>query len=241
MTRFILTLFLALIVISGYSQSASDLILEGNKAYRKGDYKKAESLYRKSVEKNSEYDFQGRYNLANSLFMLKDYEGARNMYASLLQKNTDKITQNKLYHNIGNTYLMEKKYQESIAAYKNALKNNPNDEDARYNLSYALKKMQQQNQNNKNNKDQNKDQNKNEDRDNQQPEQNKDEQQDNQQAGNDNRQQDEQQQQQQDQQAIPKEDAERLLNAIANDEREVQEKVKREKAAKARVRTLKNW
>jgi len=210
-------IFLVFVVLAGYSQSASELIFKGNKFYREGDYKNAEASYRKSVEKNSQYDFQGRYNLANSLFMLKDYEGARNIYASLLQKNTDKAAQNKLYHNIGNTYLMEKKYQESIAAYKNALKNNPNDEDARYNLSYALKKLQQQQQN-QNNKDQNKDQNKdkNQNKDNNK-DQNKDDQNKDQQNKPD--------QQQNQKNELNQQQAEQMLKALQNKEKQTQREI----------------
>jgi alpha-galactosidase/6-phospho-beta-glucosidase family protein len=122
--------------------------------------------------------------------------------------------------------------QESIEAYKNSLRLKPDNLEAKYNLAYAqdlLRKQQQeqqQQQQNKDNKDQNKDQ------ENKEQEQKQDDQQ---------KQNDDKQQKPQDQQSISKEDAERLLNALANDEKNVQEKVKLAKAAKTKVKTLKNW
>jgi alpha-galactosidase/6-phospho-beta-glucosidase family protein len=130
---------------------------------------------------------------------------------------------------------MANKVQESIEAYKNSLKTDPGNMEAKYNLAYAQdllkqqQEQQQQQQQNQDNKDKNKDQNKDQENKDEQEQQKQD------QEKND------QQQQEQQQQKISKEDAERLLNAIANDEKEVQEKVKLEKAAKARVKTMKNW
>jgi hypothetical protein len=136
---------------------------------------------------------------------------------------------------------MANKLQESIEAYKNSLKLKPENMEAKYNLAYAqdlLKKQQdqqkQQQQQNKDNKDQNKDKEKKKD------ENKKQDQKQNNQDKQDNKQEQKQQDQQQ-QQSISKEDAERLLNAIANDEKNIQEKVKLTKAAKDRVKTLKNW
>jgi hypothetical protein len=128
------------------------------------------------------------------------------------------------------------KIQESIQAYKNSLKLNSGSKEAKYNLAYAqdLLKLQQQQQ-------QQKDQQDKENKDNKKDDQNKDQNknQDNKQDQNQMNQ--KQQQQQQQQQGISKEDAQRLLNAIANDEKNVQEKVKLAKAAQEKVRSLRNW
>jgi hypothetical protein len=130
---------------------------------------------------------------------------------------------------------MANKVQESIDAYKGSLKLYPKSPEAKYNLAYAQdllrqqEQQKQQQQQNQNKQDQNKDQQDKKD-------QNKEDQ--NKQDQN----KDQQQQQQQPQpQEISKEDAERVLNALANDEKNVQEKVKLAKALKAKVRTLKNW
>jgi len=134
-------------------------------------------------------------------------------------------------YNLGNSLLKANKLEESIDAYKGSLRLDPKNPEAKYNLAYAqdLLRQQQQQQQQKqnqqqqqNNKDQNKDQDKEKEQD-----QNKD--------------QNQQQQQQKDNQTISKEDAERILNALENDEKNVQEKVKLAKAAKERVRSAKNW
>ena len=62
------------------------------------------------------------------------------------------------YHNTGNALLSDKKIEESINAYKMALKNNPKDNDTRYNLAYAQMMLKKQQQNQDKNKDKNKDQ-----------------------------------------------------------------------------------
>jgi Mg-chelatase subunit ChlI len=142
---------------------------------------------------------------------------------------------------MGNSLLMANKVKESIDAYKGSLKLNPRNTEAKYNLAYAqdlLQKQQQQQQQqqkdqNKNNQDKNKDK----------QQQNKDQKdsQDKKDQNQDKKDQQQQQQQQQQDQGISKEDAQRVLDALANDEKNVQEKVRLAKAAKEKVRTIKNW
>jgi tetratricopeptide (TPR) repeat protein len=150
--------------ISAMSQNAARNIVDGNTAYRNNEFEKAAGLYRKSMEQQSQYGFQAKYNLANTLYKSGDYQGAREMYSSLLSDSLNSETQSRLYHNIGNTFMQEKNYEQGVSAYANALKLNPMDEDSRYNLSYALKMLkkqqQQQQQQNKDQEKQNQDQNK---------------------------------------------------------------------------------
>ena len=144
-------------------------------------------------------------------------------------------------YNLGNSLLKANKLKESIDAYKNSLKLRPDNREAKYNLSYAQdllklqQEQQQKQQQNKDKQDQNKDKNKEDQKKDQkdQNDKNKDQQKDQ------KNKQDQQKQQQQ--QGISKDDAQRLLNSLANDEKNVQEKVKLAKAAKEKVRTVKNW
>jgi Ca-activated chloride channel family protein len=150
-------------------------------------------------------------------------------------------------YNLGNSMLKANKLKESIEAYKGSLKLKPDNREAKYNLAYAQdllkkqeeeKKKQQENQDKKNeDKDKNKDNSKDQ-KDNQEkkPQDNQDKKGQDQQKDGDN-----QQNQDQQKQGMSREDAQRLLNAIANDEKNVQEKVKLAKASKAKVRTVKNW
>jgi hypothetical protein len=149
----------------------------------------------------------------------------------------------KIFHNLGNTFLKSQKLQESIGAYKEALKINPNDLETKYNLSYALKQMQnqqnnQQNQQNQDQQDQNQDQNQDE-QDQNQDQENKDqeEKQDQQQQNQD--QQQNQQQNPEPKDEISKDEAQRILDALKNNEAELQKKMREQKTKKSNVE--KDW
>ena len=118
---------------------------KGVDAYNKGDYGTAQEKFEKAYEENSVYNV-ALYNAANSAYRNGDFEKATEyyeQYAGTLENRNDKA---KAYHNLGNVFLKQEKLKESIDAYKNALRNNPSDEDTRYNLSYALSKLKQQEQ-----------------------------------------------------------------------------------------------
>jgi len=143
---------------------------EGNKSYDKKDYDNAVSNYMKALNEDNNY-FKSHFNLGDALYMKKDTNGAQAKFESALLTAKDKSEKFLASYNSGNTNLDNKKYEPAIEAYKNALKNNPYDKDAKYNLSYALakhkkeqeqNKKNKQNKNNKENKD-NKQQNKNQD------------------------------------------------------------------------------
>lgn len=201
-------------------------------------FSNAETEYRKALNKKPA-DTKWNFNLADALYKQMRFEEAAGKFNELADKMETPEEKARALHNMGNSQLMQQKLDESIEAYKDALRNNPNDLDTKYNLAYAqmLKKQQeQQQQQNQQNQDQNKDQN--------QDQQNQDQNQD--QNQNDQNKQDQQnqdkQQQQQPQNKISKENAEQLLQALQNDERDIQEKVKKAKAAKAkRTRVEKEW
>ena len=218
-----------MLFFTGYSIAQADrkLIRQGNREYEKTRYSESEIFYRKAIDKNEE-SADAVFNSGDALYKQKKYEDAGKQFIETHNMNEDNVKKSASLYNLGNSFLMANKLQESIEAYKNSLKLKPDNPEAKYNLAYAqdlLRKQQQEQQQQQQNKD-NKDQEKKE------QEQKKDDQE---------KQNDDKQQKQQDQQSISKEDAERLLNAIANDEKNVQEKVKLAKAAKAKVKTLKNW
>jgi hypothetical protein len=146
-------------------------------------------------------------------------------------------------YNLGNSLLKANKLPECIDAYKSSLKLLPENSEAKYNLSYAqdLLKLQQEQQKkqqqDKEKQDQSKDKNKEDQKKDKKDQNDKNKDQNN----NNNQDQKKEQKQQPDQQEISKDDAQRLLNALANDEKNVQEKVKLAKATKTKVRTAKNW
>ena len=267
-----ITLFLIFAsVVSLFGQSERKYIRNGNHIYDEAIndslevdstlMQKAEVEYRKAIERKAS-TFEGRNNLGNSLYRQKKYEDALKEWESLTSLNVDEKKKGRLYHNIGNAYLMNNKLKESIEAYKNALRNYPSDTATKYNLAFAQSKLrqQQQQQQQQQNQDQNQDQN-------QQNQQNKDQQQQQQNQQDKQQNQQQQNQQQQEQQAqeqqaqekkgneekgqpqemkegekISKKDAERILRALQMDEKQLQEKLKKLKNKnKNRKKTDKDW
>lgn len=219
------------------AQADRKYIRQGNREYEKNNFQDSEISYRRATDKNNE-SADAIFNTGNALYKQQKYEDAVKQYTGNHNMNEELVKKSASLYNMGNSLLMANKVQESIEAYKGALKLNPASMEAKYNLAYAQdllqeQQQQQQQQDNKDKEDKEKDNNNEKDQDNQQ---NKS---DNKEDQNPDPKQ--QQDQQQQQQQISQEDAERLLNALANDEKNVQEKVKLEKAMKAKVRTVKNW
>ena len=214
--------FLLLISISiSFGQSKRTLNNDGVDLYKANKYADAEVKFKKSLEKDPQ-GFEGHFNLGDAYYKQGRYDEAIQAYKNSLSFTDNKLNKSRVYHNVGNSLLKQQKFQESVGAYKNALKANPEDLETKYNLSYALNMMKQnqnkQNQQNKNdkNKDQNKDQQKNQDQQNKQDK--KDQKKD---------QQEQQQQQQKNQ--ISKEEAQRILEAMKNNEKDMQKKIRKVK------------
>jgi Ca-activated chloride channel family protein len=127
------------------AQENQQLIREGNKKYKENNFENAELNYRKGLEKNPK-SVTGQYNLANSLYRQKKFDEAKNILDTLSKKNLNTNQKSQLFHNLGNNRMSLQDYEGAVNAYKQALKNNPNDNDTRYNLSYALEKLKQQQQ-----------------------------------------------------------------------------------------------
>jgi Ca-activated chloride channel homolog len=204
---------------ASFGQKANTLVRDGNRKYDKGDYKNAEKDYRKALEIDKE-SLKGQFNLGASVYKENNFKESANIYSGMADKNLDKNTKARVLHNLGNSLLESKDYEKSIQAYKNSLLNNPKDEDTKYNLEYAkmmLKK--QQDQKNQQKKDQQKDK-----KDQQQQQQNQ-----------------QNQQQPPEQKKISKEDANRMLEAMKNDEKKTLQKVNKEKAKPVKVAVEKDW
>jgi Ca-activated chloride channel family protein len=218
--RIILSLIFVSMHLLANSQNANSTIRRGNDAYNNKKFKDAEIDYKSAVTKDAK-SFAGNYNLGNAYYKQENLEEAGKQYMQSAGTTKDAVEQSKAYYNLGNTYLKQEKYQESVDAYKMALRQNPKDDDARYNLAYALTKLKAQQQKN-NQQDKNK-QNKN-----QQQQQQQQQQQNKNQDQKKDQQQNQQQQQQQKQQAskpkISKEEAERMLQALKNQEQKLQKK-----------------
>lgn len=244
-------------VVPGMAQTERKFIREGNDFFEKQDFEKAEVEYRKASDKRAG-SFEAAFNMADALYKQKKYEEALSQFTALAKKETDKERLGEIYHNIGNTLLAMQKTDESIEAYKESLRNRPVSEPTKYNLEFARYRQQQeqQQQNQDQNQDKNKEQDKNQDQQQNQNQENQDQQnqEQNQDEGKDKQDQDKKEQEQnqqnqdkKDQQGqqqeqpskISKEDAERLLEALQNDEKKVQEKVQKQKVQEQKAKKMK--
>jgi len=191
-------------------------IRQGNRYFKNEKFDNAELAYRKALEEKK-VNKLAEFNLGDALYRQKKYEEAGHQFEAAASNEIVKTNSAKAYHNLGNSLLQAGKIEESINAYKDALRRNPGDLDTKYNLCYAQHMKKQQDQQKQQNGDKNDKNDKNNDK------------------------KDQQQQSNTQNVKISKEDAKRLLEALATDEKKVQEKVKKEKANASKVRTIKDW
>lgn len=238
-----------IILISSFNSFAQGderkLIREGNKLYKEKKYSDAEVKYKKALELNKN-SVPGNYNLGDAYYKQQKFDEASQQYQSLFSnKDLSEDQKAKAFHNLGNSMLEAKKYPESIEAFKNSLKLKPKDNDTRYNLAYAQSMLQQQQkqqqQQNKNDKDKNKQNKDQQNKDQQNKDQKNKQDQNKEQQTKDQQKQDKDQQKQagEKKQNISKEDAEKILQALNNDEKNTQKKLIKKEST--RIQIEKTW
>ena len=239
--KVILTAFCMMLVsVSLFGQDEREYIRKGNKLYKKSEFAGSEGMYRRAQAQEKQGGDAG-FNLGDALYRQGRFgEAAGEFSKAAVSSEGDSLKQAEGYYNLGNSLVKEQKIEESIEAYINSLKLNPENVQAKYNLAWAqdqLKKQEEQQ------KQQDKDQKQQDDnKENKDDQQEKNDQDQEQEQQNQDDQPQQQPQDQQDQQPpISREDAKRLLDAMAAREKETQEKVQRDKAAQAKVRVIKNW
>ena len=219
----VVTIFLLMITVSTFAQTDRQYLRQGNKQFNAGDYANAEVSYRKALEKNPRNP-QAIYNLGNALMAQKKDSASIEQFQNAAKLETNPLRKYQSFHNIGVICQSHKMYGEAIEAYKSALRLNPDDDETRYNL--VLCKHQKQKQD-KNKQDQQ--QNKND--------QKKDDQKEQQQQ--DQKKQDKQQEKPKPQ--MSKDNAEQLLNAAMQQEKQTQDRLKKAQQQPQRRNILKNW
>ena len=208
------------------AQQDRDLIRSGNKFYRQKKYSAAEVDYRKAISKNPENP-QALYNLGCALMMQNKSSEAVKFYEKASSVETNKMRKAKIYHNIGVICQSGKMYGEAIKAYSEALRNNPSDNETRYNL--VLCKRLQKDKRNNNNK-----QKKQEGKDKQEEQNGKSEK-----TKDKNKQKNDKQNQQQPQ--MSKDNAEQLINAAMQQEQQTQERMNKNRQQQSSKHLEKNW
>ena len=233
-----------------YAQKEKADIRKGNELYQQQKYKEAEESYRNAVQK-ADQNLPGNFNLGDAQYKQKNFKDAQTQFSKIAASANNKNVAAQAYHNLGNSLLESKKLEEGIDAYKKALINNPKDDQTRYNLAYAQKKLQDkkdQDKKNQKNKDKNQDKNKqNQDKNSkndqdQQNKNNKDHNKDQQdKKDQDKKGDDKKDQQNGGQPKMSKEDAERMLEALNNQEKQTQDKLKNTKLKGGKVVITKDW
>jgi len=208
------------------AQSARSLIREGNGEYETRDYGEAELDYRKALEQQQDL-VHGHFNLGDALHRQGKYDEAVDAFQRALEHAGTNELKASAHYNIGNTFMKEEKYREAINAYIDALKLNPDDQEAKFNLSYALKKLREQQQQQQ------------QDKQDKQNKQDKNKQQQQQDQQKDQDQQRQQQNQPQQQRQMSKEEAQRILEVLKNSERDIQKKLRVRQAV--RPKTERDW
>jgi tetratricopeptide (TPR) repeat protein len=216
-------------------------IREGNKLYDKEQFTEAEIAYRKSIEVNPR-TVEGAYDLGNALYKQQKYPEAAEQYKLIASQGDRLLSENpanvarlsQVFHNLGNISMQNKDYATSIEAYKQSLRLNPGDDETRYNLALAQKLLENQDQQ-QDEQDQQQEQQQ-EQQDQQQDEQNNDQQQP-------PEQQEEQQQEQPPQNSnMSRENAQQILDAFLQDEKDTQEKVRQaQERQRERRRADRQW
>ena len=227
--------------VNGASQDDRKFVRSGNKFFRQNKFEEAATEYKKAQSANKTNP-QAIYNLGCAELNLQQVSTAIGLFEEAAKNETNKIRKAMAYHNIGVVFHANQKYDAAIEAYKEALRNNPADNETRYNLELAKKQQKNnQNQNNQNQDKQNQDK-QNQDKQNQdkqnQDKQNQDQEQDqNDKKQDGNNEKDNPQPQQQ----ISDDNAERLLDAAVQEEKRTQEKLNKATQQPRKRILQKNW
>ena len=250
-------------------KAAQNFLSEAQQSLQKEKFTDAEADYRQAISLNPKSE-TAKYNLGTAYYGKEKNAEAMLRFKQAAVTATDKAEKHKAFHNLGNTYMNEKKYTEAVESYKNALRNNPNDDQTRYNLALAKdlldknppppedqdNKDKDQNedkkdQDNKDKQDQD-DKNKEGDQGDEKEDKDKGDQKDDKKEGDQDKDQgkpdkpkDEEGDKPQQQQPVPgqlsPQQVKSLLEAMNNEEKKTQEKMNAEKQKGVKVQSDKDW
>jgi tetratricopeptide (TPR) repeat protein len=225
-------LFLLLCLSSLVWASPRIEVKHGNQSAQTGNAADALTHYKRALDERGDSTVI-LYDIGNLMYQQGDYESARRFYGGSARPNATQRELSETLYNLGNSFFESQQYDKALAAYIEALKRNPGDEQAKYNLELARLMLQQQ-------KQQQQQQNQNQQQQQQQDSSQQQEQNQPQQQQQDSTQQQEQQRQPQYDQQMSKEEAERILNALLSDEQNALKDAKKVKAA-TRAKREKDW
>ena len=242
-------------------KAAQNFLSEAQQSLQKEEFPSAEADYRKAISLNPKSEI-AKYNLGTAYYGKDKNAEAMLRFKQAATTATEKSEKHKAFHNLGNTYMNEKKYTEAVEAYKNALRNNPNDDETRYNLALAKDMLEKNPPPPQDNEDKDKDK-----KDDKKDQENKDDQNKEGDKGDEKKDQDKGDEKEdkkegdkdqgkpdqpkdegdkpQQQQPVPgqlsPQQVKSLLEAMNNEEKKTQDKINAEKQKGAKVRTDKDW
>ena len=219
--------------VSAQQMKERGLVRKGNREFKREQFEKSVDSYQRALQHDTTC-FEAKYDLASALYRTERYDKAEKTLLSIVNDTTrTELERGEVAYNLGNTQFAQQKYKEALSSYRQAMRCNPNDEDAKFNYAFTKRLIQQQEQQQQQqNQDQNQDQNK-DNKDNQQDNQNQ--QQPQNQEGKD----EQQEGGQRPEGAMTPEQQEALLQAIQAEEDKTQDKLKEKKGVL--IRGSKNW
>lgn len=223
MKKFLVLSILIIQALVGFAQTDRQHIRYGNRWFKQDNYVKAEAEYRKAVDKNPSNP-QALYNLGCALLMQKKDSAAIQQFEHAGKIETDPKRKAMAYHNIGWICQSLKMYGEAVEAYKESLRNNPSDNETRYNLALC-KRQQKKDKQDKQQQEKKQQQNQGEDKSQEKKEQDKNQ----------------QKKQQKQQEKMSKENAEQMLNAAMQQEQQTQQRIKDAMRQTKSRKLQKNW
>ncbi|WP_456084304.1 tetratricopeptide repeat protein [Leyella stercorea] len=223
MKKFLVLSILIIQTLVGIAQTDRQHIRYGNRWFKQDNYVKAEAEYRKAVDKNPSNP-QALYNLGCALLMQKKDSAAIQQFENAGKIETDPKRKAMAYHNIGWICQSLKMYGEAVEAYKESLRNNPSDNETRYNLALC-KRQQKKDKQDKQQQEKKQQQNQGEDKSQEKKEQDKNQ----------------QKKQQKQQEKMSKENAEQMLNAAMQQEQQTQQRIKDAMRQTKSRKLQKNW
>ncbi len=242
-------------------------IFEGNEQASAELFDEAEMAYRRALSKAPEKP-EALYNLGNTHFQEQDFDEAKQRFFQTQKFAENKSSKHHALHNLGNVFMKLKDYAKAVETYKNALRNNPEDEETRYNYALAKELLEKEEQNqdqndqqdqkdqqDQDNKDDNKDDNKEGDKDKDSGKEDEDKEGDEGEDEEDKKDEGDQEKDKQPEQGdsekeqpskprqteLSPEQVKSLLEAMSNQEKKVQDKVNAEKVQGTPVRGQKDW
>ena len=210
---------------------------EGNTAFTEKNYSDAETNYRISASKFPKKS-NAHYNLGNTIYTINQPSEAKYAYNRAIQNATTRAEKHRAYHNLGNVFMKEKVYDAAVNVYKQALINDPTDEETRYNYALAKKMLKENPPKDDKKNDKEKDEKK--EKDQKDKDDKKDGDQDKKEDNGDDKK-DEKGKPKPQEGQMSKQRLESLLDAVNNEEKKVQDKVNAKKVKGKPVQTDKDW